>query len=205
MVFFIERKGIIIGSEFNFYGPRVPGFKRYLLARAPGVCPPVTIKPLFRQDVVKQIAALEDVRLFDLAIQNPTAIHSARIEAAPFFPAIRETAKNTAAEEIEVVLRSKRYSRKDTLGPNVLKWLKSWIGREEVPGEISRLVIKGLDGETNQVETVDVLRTQFLSKQEILKEDLLSRALHGPSAYAAIEKAHSDLRNQLLQAAGVQP
>ena len=47
LVFFNQAGTNIIGSEFNFHGPRVPGLKHYLGARCRDVCPSLTIKPMF--------------------------------------------------------------------------------------------------------------------------------------------------------------
>jgi hypothetical protein len=204
MVFFLEGQTIFVGSEFNFYGPRVPGLKHYLMERAHQVCPPVTIRPLFRRDIVERLARLEDIRLFDLALQAPSSLHSDRIEALPFFDALQATAKQAEAEEIEVILRPRRYSRTEKLSKKLLSWLKSLVGGNEVPGQIARCVVKGLDAETGEIESVDVLKTQFIVQREIVREDAASRALNAVSAYAAIEQSYNGLHDQLLEAAGVQ-
>src|SRR6266545_3516700 len=52
----------IIGSEFNFYGPRLSRLGRYLAVKALDMCPELSFEPLLREDIVQQLMRLGDVR-----------------------------------------------------------------------------------------------------------------------------------------------
>lgn len=192
----------IIGSEFNFYGPRLPRLARYLMTKTGPDCPPLSFEPLLRQDVAEQLEQLHDLLLVRLRIR---ASYAARIaQADRDLGAAFEAAHRAGdAEELELVLKSRVRSRRP-LAERLLSVVRELAGQADLRTEVSAFNVKGLNERTGQVELVDVLSDQLIARGQIILMDRRTRALDPESAYAAIEQAYAELRPQLLAAAGVE-
>lgn len=191
----------IVGSEFNFYGPRLSRLGRYIEVKANGICPSVTFEPLLRQDVMEQIERLADIRLLNLKIHASYAsvISQADQDLGSAFEA---AARAGQAEELEIILRPRSHSR-ETLAQGLLQTVRRLTQRQDLREESSRFIVKGLDEDTERVEIIDILKDQLISRKRIILEDERTRALNSESAYAAIEQAYTELRDELLLAAEV--
>ncbi len=192
----------IIGSEFNFYGPRLSRLSRYLAVKASGLCPPVAFNPLLRQDVMQQLMRLEDIRLFQLKIlaSYATVVAQADRDLGAAFEAAKRAGQ---AEEIEIILGPRAYSR-GHLASRILSVTRRLGRRADLRESTSRFVVKGFNRETQRVEIIDVLSDQLISRKQIVLEDPRTRALNRGSAYAAVEEAYAELRDELRAAAAVQ-
>jgi hypothetical protein len=193
----------IVGSEFNLYGPRLSRLAHYLAAKAPALCPPLAFEPLLRQDVAERLEHLRDVRLMRLRIR---ASYAARVAQADrdlgeAFEAARRAGE---ADELEIVLKSRAYSRR-RLAERLLAAMRQLAGQEDLRSEVSAFDVKGLNGQTGQIEMLDILSDQLIARGQMVCLDRRTRALDAESAYAAIERAYAELRPQLLAAAGVSP
>jgi hypothetical protein len=192
----------IVGSEFNFYGPRLSRLARYLAVRANGVCSPVKFEALIRQDVMEQLNRLEDIRLFDLKIRASYATVIAEADE-DLGSAFKAAARAGQADELEIILRPPSRSR-GILRERLLSTVR-WLGqRRDLREEASRFIVKGFDGHADRVDAIDILKDQLISRKRIVLENERTRALVSESAYTAIEQAYSELRSELLVAAGVQ-
>lgn len=193
----------IVGSEFNFYGPRVPRLAHYFAAKVSPLCPPLTFEPLLRQDVAEQLAHFRDVRMLRLRIRASYAqrIAQADRDLGAAFEAARRAGD---AEELEITLKSQAYSRRP-LAERILSVVRRLAGHDDLRMEVSRFDVKGFDERTGQVELVDILSDQLIARGQIICLDKRTRALDPASAYTAIEQAYEALRPQLLIAAGVRP
>jgi hypothetical protein len=191
----------IIGAEFNFYGPRITRLAAYLQAKAGDLCPPFTVLPLLRQDVSDQLEQLRDVRLLRLRIH---ASYAARVAEADrdLGAAFRAAQRAGAGEEIEIMIRPRAYSRQP-LARRLLGAVRRLAALGDLRDEVGQFAVKGLNGQTGQVDLVDVLSDQLVARAQIICQDGQARALNSASAYAAIERAYADLRPQLRLAAGV--
>lgn len=191
----------IVGAEFNFYGPRLSRLERYFAVRADGVCPPVIFEPLLRQDVTDQLDRLGDVRLFHLKIHASYAGIVAEADQ-DLGAAFEAAARAGQAEELEIILRPRAHSR-GTLANRLLRTVKQLAQRQDLREEASHFTVKGFNEVADRVEAVDILKDQLISRKRIVLEDERTRALDTESAYAAIEDAYTELRTELLRAAGV--
>ncbi len=191
----------IVGSEFNVFGPRVPRLGQYLAAKLGTICPPVAFEPLLRQDVAERLEHLRDVRVVRLRIR---AAYAARVAQADqdLGEAFRAAQRAGDAEELELTLRSRPYSRKP-LAERLLAAVRHLAGQDDLRSEVSCFNVQGLSELTGHVEAVDVLSDQLIARGQIICMDRRTRALEPDSAYTAIEKAYAELRPQLLVAAGV--
>jgi hypothetical protein len=191
----------IVGAEFNFYGPRITRLAPYLQAKAGDLCPPLSFQPLLRQDVADQLEHLRDVRLLRLRIH---AAYAARVAEADrdLGAAFRAAERASAGEEIEITIRPRPYSRQP-LARRLLRAVRRLAALADLRSEVAHFSVKGLNGQTGQVDLVDVLSDQLSARCQIICLDRHARALNSASAYAAIERAYAELRPQLLRAAGV--
>lgn len=192
---------LIAGGVFNVYGPRVPRLGYYLSRRAPGLTPVVSIRPLLRHDAVAAIDRLRDIRLLRLRIARPyvAAVGDASESLGDAFAAMASVG---APEDIEVVLRPRRRSR-NVLGDDLLGVARRLVRREELVEGMIDFEVKGLNGETGQIDLVDVLNDKLVSRKSILRSDSRSRALDDSSAYEAIESAFAELHDDLVTAASI--
>lgn len=191
----------IVGTVFNFHGPRISRLAHYFELKANGICPAVTFEPLLRQDIVNQLQRLQDIRLLQLKIRAPysTTIAQADRDLGNAFEA---AARAGDAEELEIILRPPRYSRRP-LSNGLMATVRRLTGREDLREEVSKFVVKGYDPELDRVELVDILNDYLIARKRIVLIDNRTRALDAESAYRAIEEAYKDLRGELLHAAGV--
>ena len=59
----------IVGADFNFFGPRLCRFSRYLKEKAPNHLPDILFQPLLRHDISRLLTKLQNIRLFHLRIR----------------------------------------------------------------------------------------------------------------------------------------
>lgn len=198
VVFFPDQ---IIGSEFNFYGPRIPRLAQYFGAKAGDLCAGVTFEPLLRQDVAEQLSHLRDVRLLRLRIRASYAAQVAEADA-DLGSAFAAAQRAGDAEEMEIALKALPRSRRP-LATRMLAAVKVLAGRDDLRSETSRFEVKGLSDLTGRIEQLDILSDQLIARGQIIRLDGRTRALNPESAYAAIEQAYAALHDQLVVAAGV--
>ena len=193
----------ILGSEFNFYGPRVSRLSRYLHAKSRGLCPEISLEPLLRNDAADALGRLRGLRLFHLKIR---ASYIARMTEADetlgqAFKAARDVG---GADELEVVLRPRKYSR-GLLDARLLSVVRRLARQPELRTEASKFQLKGVTDDAGSVEFVDMLRAQFVSQKRIVRQSARGRALRSDSAYEAIREAYDELKEELLEATAVVP
>jgi uncharacterized protein YgbK (DUF1537 family) len=198
VVFFPDQ---IVGSEFNFYGPRMASLAHYFAVKADGVCPPVKFEPLLRQNVTQQLDRLQDVRLLQLKIRSSYAAVVSQADQ-DLGSAFEAAARAGDADELEIILRPRAYSR-GQLSQRVLDTMRRLLQRPDLREEASRFIVKGMDSVTGRVELVDFLGDQLISRKQIILQDRRTRALDQESAYSAIQAAYDELRDQLVTAASV--
>ena len=191
----------IFGADYNFYGPRMTQLSQYLSKKVDKWCPGVIFEPLLRQDVADQLDRLQEIKLFNLKIRASYAAVVA--EADRDLGAAFETfARVGGAQELEIVLRPEKYSRKP-LAHNLLNIARRLARMTGLRTEASRFQIRGVRKDNGSVELVDVLRDQLITKKSILRQSRRGRALEKNSAYEAIEEAFYDLQDDLKAASGI--
>jgi len=192
----------LVGADFNFYGPRLSRLEDYFAARGDDLCPLVAFEPLLRQDVAEQLERLADIRLFQLRIHVSyidTVTQANRDLGSAF-----EAAKNAGlAQEVEIILSPRAYSRR-SLSQKLFSTARRLLAHRNLLTEASRFRVKGMHKSTGRVELLDLLSDQLIVKKRIFRENPRTRALDRGSAYAAIQEAYDELRDQLLAAASAQ-
>jgi len=193
----------IVGVEFNFYGPRVNRLTSYFASKAAqlyGV--PPSFEPLLRQDVRNRLANLEHVKIFDLSIRRGYAGVLAQANR-DLFGGLEAMAETAHAEEIEVVLKPRRYSRREMLSDALLNPIRRLAGRADLRDNASRFKVTGVVQGDDGVQLIDVLSDQLISRKRIVRQGLRTRAIQSDAAFRAIEEAYRDLDQDLQEAARI--
>jgi|SRR5665213_219340 len=193
----------IAGADFNSYGPRMSRLGSYLRVKSGGVAPFLNFQPLLRQDIAQQLNNLDDIRLFDLRI---AAAHIDIVQmadqslGAAFEANARLLDGNT--EDIQIVLRPGRDQRRRALR-RLIDPIRNLLNNPVFRDGSERFQIKGRRSDTGKTDMIDLLHDQLIVTKEILRVGERSRAVQPESAYAAIENAFAELRQQLQDAAGM--
>lgn len=193
----------IVGSDFNFYGPRMSRLGIYLETKAAGHCPDVTFEPLLRRNVAEELDRLCEVRMFNLKIRASYAATVAQANE-DLGAAFEAAARAGDAEELEIILRPRRHSR-NALADRMLRTARRLARRADLRTEASKFEIKGVRADDGRLEVIDILRDQLIAREEVMKQTRRGRALDSTSAYEAIERAFSELQGELAVAAAVAP
>lgn len=190
----------IVGAVFNFYGPRPSRFASYLNSRAQ-LPQPAEMEALLHQDVHRRFARLNNLKLLDLKVRPAfiETLEEADQDLGSAFAAAREAG---GAEHVQIVLRSGR-ARREHLADRVLGFVRTLLHRDDLQENAERFVVKGFDRDAERVEELDLLNDKLVTKKSIIRQNGRSRALNDASAYEAVEEAFNELRDELLQAAGV--
>lgn len=192
----------IIGADFNFYGPRVSRFTQYLKARCANKLPNIfEVNPLLRRDAITQLDNLNDARLLHLRIKPSYA--SIIEEADEDLGAAFKAAQNVASsDEVEITLKVKK-SNQSSVKDKIVSIGKNLISRNDLRTNAKNFSIRGINGQTGKVETIDLLKDQLISTKRIMKHGERSRALDPNSAYSAIQEAYSELAAELQTATSI--
>ena len=190
----------IVGFDFNFYGPRLARFGRYLNTVAEGHGPDVAFGPLLKRDASEDLKDGKELTMFSLRIHRAHADIIEQIDQSLYdtFDAIK---KITDADELEVVVKPKPYSRK-SVGKPLLKAARRLAKRPDVRQVASsfqvRVAAPGLP-----TQTIDLLGDHFIADTRILRQTPKGRALDTEDAYTKIEEAFSDRKAELKKAAAL--
>jgi len=190
----------VVGVEFNFYGPRLNRLGWYAMTKFADLYPqPLTLQPLLRQDVRNRLARLRDIRVLDLSIRRGYAGVLAQANR-DIFTGLEAMGDASAAEEIHVVLKPARYSRTGRLARPLLQAVRQLSNRNDLRDNASTFRVQGTNEQLHS-EWIDVLSDQLIARKRIVKHGPNSRALDSASAFAAIDEAYNEMRDQVDAAA----
>lgn len=189
----------IVGFDSNFYGPRLPRLGRYLNQVAAGVGPQVNFNPLLRQDALNELAG-KDLRVFSMRIKS-SEIDTIRQINESLGAAFKATDDVSHADEVQIILRPKPYSR-DSLGKTLMDVTKRLAKRGDIAQLASEFKVDVMElGKATQ--TIDLLGDAFIADTRILRQSAKGRALDPRDAFAKIEEAYEDRRQELEKAAAL--
>ena len=195
-------EGNIVGADFNFYGPRVGRLGGYLGAKSGGRCDPVSFEPLVRRDVEDALQRLGALRLFHLKIRSSYASDMAAVDDS-LAAAFEAAAQAGGAEEVELILTPKRYSRRGHLSDRFRRTILRLAGDPDLREAASIFKVRGPRVDTGEMSEVDILRDHLVAEEQIMRHTKRGRSLDERSAYGAIMKAYDGLRRELSAAATV--
>jgi hypothetical protein len=189
----------IVGFDANFYGPRLPRLARYINRVASGSGPKVNFNPLLRQDALNELAG-KDLRVFSMRIKRSEIDTIKQIDES-LGDAFEATDKVGQADEVQIILRPKPYSR-DNLGKKLMDATRKLAKRSDIAGIASEFKVDVLEpGKASQ--TIDLLGDAFIADTRILRQSSQGRALEPKDAFAKIREAYEDRRQELEEAAAL--
>jgi len=191
----------IVGCDFNFYGPRLPTLGRYLRAKGGPSVQKVDFEPLVRQDVAALMEQYNALRVFTLRVRRADLDLLEKLDAS-LAAAFRAQEKLSKADELEIVLRPKAYSR-GNLGKNMLARAKRLAKHKDIDGLATRFKVEMIPGDGGASQEINILDDHLISEQPILRQPGRGRALDADSAYQAIDQAYEELKEELLRAASI--
>jgi len=192
----------IVGCEFNYHGPRIGRLRAYLAAKGGDYCRNLTFEALLRQNAAEDLKRLRALKSFELKIRSSFAEQVARADESlgTAFKAARDAG---GAEIVQIVLRPEKRSQAAKLGDGLLESVKKLARLPGIRDQATKFAVSGVDEETGQRFEIDLLSDQLIAKKKMLPSDPTTRAVDPNSAFAAIEEAYDELRDELERAPGV--
>jgi hypothetical protein len=146
---------------------------------------------------------LTDIRLLQLQIR-PSDAQTRAAADRDLLSAFDAAASLGNATEVEITLKPPAHSR-GHLDHGLLAKIRRFARRSDMREFTSRFIVKGMTSDTGRVEKLDFLNDQLVASENIMQQDARSRTLNPGSAYEAIGKAYSELREELEAAASLVP
>ena len=190
----------VVGTDYNFYGPRMSGLQRYLAAKAPDWCMGLTFGALVDPDTMRRLNRYGQLRLFELRIAASQAhiLRHYHRGLAGSFDAAEELLDGDAY--VDIVLRPKPHSR-GGIGEEILQIAKRMVAGEDLRqlrhNRGNRFKVQGIDELGEVDDPIDLLSDELIMRKSIFKQSQRSRALDTDSAYDAIIQAHAEISHKL--------
>ena len=191
----------IVGCEYNHYGPRVSSLGNYMHIKSRKTVKRGTFALLVREDPIKQLNRLGEIRLFEMRI-HPSYIESIRHVDDSLADAFDANANVFESKDVQVVLRPIDQGRASALD-RFLTPLRNLFRQDGLSPSVERLQIRGKCRDTGRVETIDLLKDQLVATKRIVRLNDRGRALNPESAFDGITEAYQELQNEIEEAAGV--
>jgi hypothetical protein len=194
----IAFEGRFIGVLFNQFGPRPNKLATYLTEKGGDTEAVVSIDGLLRSDVSTQLLGLESIKLIDLAVQHDAIGKLSEYDAglADAFEAARSL---TDAQQVRLTLQAEPHSQ-NSLASSAKALVQRLL---QVPGlstVFERFQVRGVDASLGKTVEIDLLKEFLVSAQEVVFMSRRSRSLDNESAYAAIERAYTELKREIASA-----
>jgi hypothetical protein len=194
----------IVGCDFNFYGPRLPSLARYIRGRGGQGAQHVTFEPLVRRDVVDLLDQYGAVRTFDLRVRR-SELGALEQADASLGEALRAQASLSEADEVELILRPRAFSRGENLGQGFFGRVRNLARRDDIADLVQRFVVDAIPADGNgRGQQLNILDDHLIADVQINRRPGRGRALDSASAYDAIVDAYDLLAGQLVEAATFQ-
>lgn len=199
IVFFPDN---IVGCEFNYHGPRIGRLRAYLAAKGGEHCPNITFSALLRQNAVDDLNRLRALKSFELKIHSSFAEQVSRADES-LGSAFKSAREAGGAEIVHIVLRPEKRTRAAKLADGLISSARKLVKLPGIRDQATKFAVSGLDEETGLRCEIDLLSDQLIAKKKVMPSDPKTRAVAPESAFAAIEEAYDELRDQLVKVRGV--
>jgi hypothetical protein len=186
----------VVGSEFNFYGPRPTRLADFVRAKSLGQ--QIYVDRLLRHDVIGRLDDFAEIRMARLKVSRGTADLVAHIDP-DLGEALTRTAEFTQAADVEIVVRRQARSR-ESLALRIRRVFGRLARDPEAEGGLKALQVEGRATDDEDFELVDLLEQQISARRPIRRVDERSRVLDDRAAYRAIGAAYSDLAEEIERA-----
>lgn len=143
---------------------------------------------------------MRDVRVLRLKIRR-SYIDIVRRANSSLGQAFAAAASAGDAEQVELVLAPRPYSRTEALKSDLLNAIRQLARRADLnDGDVLAFQVKGENRDSRSVEEVDVLSSQVLTRRRIVRLNERTRVLDPESAYSEIRAAYSEMRDEIESA-----
>jgi hypothetical protein len=186
----------VVGSEFNFYGPRPTRFADFVRAKSLGE--QIFVERLLRQDVVAQLDDFSEIKMARLKVSRGMTGVVTRIDR-DLGEALTRAAEFTDAADVEIIVRRRPRSR-DSLALRIRRAFGQLARDPEGEGGVKALQVEGRASNEEDFELVDLLEQQIVATREIRRAGERSRVLDDGAAYEAIEGAYGQLADEIRRA-----
>jgi hypothetical protein len=193
LVFFPDN---VVGSEFNFYGPRATRLGELLRAR--NIERQVELRSLVRDDVIGRLDDMEELTMATIRIDRAAIGAVRRID-----PSLSEAFERTAefSEQGEIGLSLRRIPHTRTRLSDRVRGAFRNLARDDEVRHIARaLQVEGRNPVTRELELLDLLESELVTTRRILRTDPRSRVLDSEDAYAQINSAYDELLPEIRRA-----
>ncbi len=162
----------------------------------------VEFEPLVHQDVAKLLDGYAGIRAMTIRVRR-SELDAIEQSNKSLGAAFRAQAKLGTAEEVEMTLRVKPYTRGTTLGSPLFNRVKKLAARKDITSIADRFIVDAVPAGGGGSHSLNILDDHLISEQQIAKRPGRARGLDHGSAYEAIERAYLDLKDDLIRAASV--
>ena len=194
----------VIGSEYNYHGPRISTLKWYLSKKCEeeDLFDEIELLPLLRRDIGELINRIGGVKFCDLRIQRDMTELMKEVHGD--LKSALEAQKNITDEDVKelgVYLSAGPGYTRPGIGIKFLDKLLDFI-KEKGPEGINRLQVKARNNITGKIEEFDILKPAIISKKKVAKHDEKHRHVDSDSMYKAIKEAYADLEDEINKILG---
>lgn len=187
-----------VAAEFNFDGPRIKALGEYLFAKRNELQEKPVFRPLFQRDIVELVERMTTVQLLELR-GEPYAdgiLGEADRDLAAAYSTIRDLGANKS-----VGLRLSAEQRPDSRLRQLAKRLVRLVALKpgDVREKVKVLQLKGFTAE-GRADEVDMLEDHLIATRTIERQTKKSKAVLSSAAYAAIDDAYKQHRNEFSKA-----
>lgn len=191
----------VVGSEFNFRGPRVSRLAEVVNGRRIG--PRIDIRALFRDDAVRQVDEMQELRMARLRMRRGSGPLLRRVDEA-LADAFESTREFSADADVELVVRRQPRTRESL--PDRVRRAFGVIATSDDGRHAARAIqLEGRNPASGEFEIVDLLEQDLVTTRRILRTDPGSRVLDSGDTYAAIESAYEELLTEIQRAGTLGP
>jgi hypothetical protein len=138
----------VVGTDYNFYGPRISGLQKYLAAKAPDWCMDLTFGALVDPDTMRRLNKYGELRLFELRIAASEAhiLRNYHRGLAGSFDAAEQLLDGDAY--VDIVLRPRPHSR-GGIGEEILQVTRRMVAGQDLRqlrhNRGNRFKVQGID------------------------------------------------------------
>lgn len=190
----------IVGSDFNFYGPRMSAVAYYLGLKAPADAQHLQFQPLIRNDVRDSLRRLQHIKVMDLRVNEPyiDQLQSVDQNLYQMFEQARQVGQPS---QMQVILSPARYSRTDGLTAAVQDIVLRLLDLPDLARGVTRFRVEGPRADGSGTDHIDLLNDFLVYEESVVRLRGRSRSVDASSAYSAINKAFRENYDELINAA----
>ena len=201
---FVVFEGKIIGAEYNHYGVRNIDSKlmklinNYLRQNTIEDVKRIEIKPILKKEVYDIIEKFEEIRSIKISIATNYAKLLANED--PFsYGQIFSAAEMVDDMKLQLIFSIGK-GKKDgnpIKFEKILKSVKKLLSRDDSRKNIDRLDIRGRLGDSESIETINILEELMLTEKRVPKLDNRTKAVDSESMYREIINSYLALKEEL--------